>query len=887
MHVYFFALATVVSMQPCVRAGGIDAAIAPGPPFEGRIAYDGDEDVVTVDCLAGTKVDVKVKSASAAALKPTLGFYANGVLMNGTAAAELAVGGGGTKKLMKLPITADGTCEIRISGAGLGSYTLKVKEHLPAKATAKKALVSGQSHTLAFPARSGAAAFIVLKTPADGPGLALPDVLDPAGAPLALDGLVAVKKGGHRLEIGPMSLPDSGTYRVVVYGTAALPQTVQARVFIEHAEPDIAPIVEPSGHTAVVGSVATGSGAWLDADAEVVADELLIRLAPGADRASIAASLRTRVIANAPNGWSRLAALEPAAVGPVRDRVRIERVRSMVLAARALPGVVAAEPNSIRRSFAIPSDPLWPRQWDMVKAGFPAAYDFTLGSAGGRVAVLDTGVRAEHPDLAGRLIQGYDFVMDSWNAGDGGGPDADPTDPFLTTGTHGTHVSGTVAARWNDGIGMAGGVQQGFVMPVRVLGVLGGTDFDIAQGILYAARLPNSANVLPAEAAAVINMSLGGSSWSGILAEAVADALDAGVVIVAAAGNSNSSKPMYPAALAGVIAVSATDALDQKTYYSSYGPHVALCAPGGDSTKDKNGDGYVDGVLSCVVDPYLGPTWAMKSGTSMAAPHVAAAAFMVRGAAPELSPLEVLAVLAAGAQDLGSAGDDDEYGYGRLDAGAAVAIALGQGPFAAAPFALPSALEFGLYEQELPIAVVNRGGGPMQVLSATSGMFWLNAEIDQATAPCTLRVQVDRTGLPPGSYGTELVLATTAGTLNVPVHVAVGLGANPGPPDSVYVIAIDEVEHKVAAIALVTEATAQSFVLDPLPEGTYRIIASTDADFDGIVGEAGDVKGAYLDPVSGSALLALIDGSTLSPAGIEIAAGSALPGGGDIALSLE
>src|SRR5690606_13134981 len=107
-------------------------------------------------------------------------------------------------------------------------------------------------------------------------------------------------------------------------------------------------------------------------------------------------------------------------------------------------------------------------------------------------AVLDTGVRFEHPDLAGRLLPGYDFVAEPWNAGDGGGIDGNPSDEFLSLGTHGTHVIGTIAAGFDNGIGVAGAVPDGKVLPVRVLGVLGGTDFDIAQGVLYAAGLPNA-----------------------------------------------------------------------------------------------------------------------------------------------------------------------------------------------------------------------------------------------------------------------------------------------------------------------------------------------------------------------------------------------------------
>lgn len=181
------------------------------------------------------------------------------------------------------------------------------------------------------------------------------------------------------------------------------------------------------------------------------------------------------------------------------------------------PDVVYAEPNFIRRPFATPNDTHFPKQWHYELINLPQAWDVTKGSNSITVAVIDTGVwkdktnpnpdpniLSDHPDLQPRLIPGFDFISNSTISGDGDGPDANATDEGddprgVSSSFHGTHVAGTIGAATDNNNGVAGVTWFTQIMPLRVLGEGGGLDSDIAQAILYAARLGNSSGALPSE----------------------------------------------------------------------------------------------------------------------------------------------------------------------------------------------------------------------------------------------------------------------------------------------------------------------------------------------------------------------------------------------------
>jgi serine protease len=406
-----------------------------------------------------------------------------------------------------------------------------------------------------------------------------------------------------------------------------------------------------------------------------VPDEILVKFKPGISGSAIAGI-------NAGHGAAVISTSRFAGF----KRLRIPKgktVADMVEIYKNNPNVEYAEPNFIASAFTIPNDPLYGYQWHLDNAvhggiNMEAAWDISQGSSV-IVAVVDTGVAyedyevpgtpigrsgklsistvyAQAPDLASTLfVPGYDFVNDDEHANDDEG--------------HGTHVTGTIAQSTNNGLGVAGVAFNAAIMPVKVLDSSGsGTYDDIADGIYFAAD----------NGAKVINLSLGGSSGSITLEQALAYAHNAGVTIVCASGNDGAANTVsYPAAYDDYcIAVGATRYDEAVAYYSNRGASLDLTAPGGDTSIDQNGDGYVDGVLQQTFGS--SPTdfgyW-FYQGTSMATPHVSgvAALLIANGAA---TPAEVREALQATAEDKGSAGWDPDYGWGIVDAAAALSYTL-------------------------------------------------------------------------------------------------------------------------------------------------------------------------------------------------------------------
>ena len=299
------------------------------------------------------------------------------------------------------------------------------------------------------------------------------------------------------------------------------------------------------------------------------------------------------------------------------------------------PSVEYAEPNYRRQALVTtPNDTYYASyQWNMpiIRANY--AWDVTRGNTSTVIAVIDTGVSLTHPDLASKIIAGYDFADNDSNPMDEQG--------------HGTHVAGIAAAITNNGIGVAGIDWNARIMPVRVLDENGsGLDSDIAEGIIWAAD--NGADV--------INMSLGGpSSFPQTLQSAVDHAYYShGVVVVAAVGNNPNGVPIYPAACSHVIGVAATNSSDQRASFSNYGTFVDIAAPG-ETIASTYWSGGANG-------------YALASGTSMATPHVAGLAALLVGQYPSYTPAQIEGEIETTAIDLGTPGRDNYYGYGRIDA---------------------------------------------------------------------------------------------------------------------------------------------------------------------------------------------------------------------------
>ena len=325
------------------------------------------------------------------------------------------------------------------------------------------------------------------------------------------------------------------------------------------------------------------------------------------------------------------------------------------------PNVEYAEADRRLYPMMTPNDPYFADQWHYGATGgglrATTAWDTATGS-GVVVAVIDTGVRP-HVDLKDNLLPGYDMIADTFTANDGGGRDSDASDPGDASAAgacgsgsqarqsswHGTHVAGTVAARTNNGIGVAGVAFNAKVVPVRVLGRCGGYTSDIADGIIWASggTVTNApANPNPAK---VLNLSLGGSgSCSQTSQAAINLARSRGSIVVVAAGNSSTDASGFnPANCAGVVAVAAVNRAGGRASYSNYGSIIDVAAPGGETATRSS-----DGVLSTLNSGTSGPSgdsYSYYQGTSMAAPHVAGVAALMLSKTPGLTPDQIEAKL--------------------------------------------------------------------------------------------------------------------------------------------------------------------------------------------------------------------------------------------------
>lgn len=333
-------------------------------------------------------------------------------------------------------------------------------------------------------------------------------------------------------------------------------------------------------------------------------------------------------------------------------------VEEMISSLKQSPLVEYAEPNYVAQAQMVPNDVYYPYQWNLKNMNMEQAWDKSNGQ-GVVVAVLDTGVAyttygafQQAPDLSGtHFVAGWDFVNE----------DAYPLDD----GGHGTHVAGTIAGATNNNQGVAGIAYGAKIMPVKILDTEGyGTYADIVDGIVWATD----------HGAKIINLSLGAPDYSEILKDAVKYAYERGVLVVAAAGNSGEGQIYYPAGYDEyVIAVGAVDARNVRAGYSNTGSSLDVMAPGGDTSRDDNGDGYGDGILQQTLRRnWFGQVdtknfgYYFYYGTSQAAAHVAgvAALLMANGIT---GVDEVRQRLESTATDLGQSGFDREYGWGMVN----------------------------------------------------------------------------------------------------------------------------------------------------------------------------------------------------------------------------
>lgn len=343
---------------------------------------------------------------------------------------------------------------------------------------------------------------------------------------------------------------------------------------------------------------------------------------------------------------------------------------------RLNPQVASVEPDVRLKRLATPNDPYYtdgiqwhlrtPAEGGAAALNLPPAWERTRGSAAQVVAVVDSGALYGHPDLAGKLLPGYDLIsdLDTSNDGDGRDPDAsDPGDwitsseagsgryplcPAEDSSWHGSFIAGEIAAATHNGLGVAGVGWDTRVQPVRVSGKCGAWLSDVVEGIRWAAGLPVSGVPTNPTPARVINVSFGGSSsCNSAYQTAIDDAGAAGSLVVVAAGNENGALTR-PADCAGVLAVGAARQDGLKTYYSSYGPNVGIMAPGGPGAADTGPRLY-----STSNAGLRGPgehIYDSKDGTSFASPLAAGVAALMLSVNPALTPAQLISRIQSGAR---------------------------------------------------------------------------------------------------------------------------------------------------------------------------------------------------------------------------------------------
>lgn len=515
------------------------------------------------------------------------------------------------------------------------------------------------------------------------------------------------------------------------------------------------------------------------------------------------------------------------------------------------------------------------QKWHYEQIQLPAAINriFALTTKPTRrpvVAVIDSGVALDHPDIAPQLFSnGRTFVGGTSTAS---GDDVSTSEDSVF---HGTHVAGTIAAATFDGSGVAGVAPMAQILPLNVFGSkAGASTSDIVNAIKYAAGLDTS----PAgpRRADVINMSLGGSgNCSSSFNAVITAARNAGVIVVAAAGNESASTVSQPANCTGVIAVSATQANKTLAPYSNTGSAVKVAAPGGNTGVSTTGNGQPDGIFSSMASISTTPSGGIKrvstlgylQGTSMASPHVAGVMALMRYINPYLDLSNVKTqdeVLSAITDDLGNS---TKYGYGLLNADKAVAYAItstGKTPPTPAGevVATPSSLDFGSFRTApLVLSLTYSGLSSERVVgtptSSDPNVMTITPMSVDGNGLGSYAVSINRDNLrATANFLTITVTLSPSRTFVIPVAVSKpGSVARSGGFGPVYLLLTDAASGEVLKqVAATATPTGYTWSASGVAAGSYGIIAGTDLDNDGYICQRGEACGGY--PV----IEAVIDG---------------------------
>jgi len=614
------------------------------------------------------------------------------------------------------------------------------------------------------------------------------------------------------------------------------------------------------------------------------ADHVLVRLDDDVDVEAFCREHRLRVV-----GRTGLGTWKLAAEGEVATE---SGARKLGTALSGIGGVLRAEPDWIVLPQGDAPDPEFARQWNLRAIGAPSAWDVTMGDPSVVIGFVDTGVVA-HPDLAGRMVAGYDFVSALGYAADGNGRDPDPTDPgdeIYASGLsawHGTHVAAIAIANQDD-VGVTGVAPGCRGMALRALGRGGGLASDAADAILFAAGLLTTADGRRLDPPLrIANLSFGLSQDSAELRDACDRARNVGVLLVAAAGNTG-GPTLFPAAYDSTFAVSAVDGDLAPTGYSNYGPEIQVVGPGGNANEDVWIDGWPDGILSAIYDETVAPRVLSQGfivGTSQAAPHVAAVAALMLSVDPSLTLNDLIAFLRGSALDVGVPGDDLGTGRGLVQAHEALNLVLGNlGTPRADPPALylpaPSVV-FGGISIHKVLPLLNGGGGSLALSAAGAetddGGAWLSASLLAADTPGGpishngVEIEVDRhvLGTSPGRHAGTVSIWNPSGVLGA-VRVVVLVQERVRAGQLLQVAIRADPGGGVFGLATAWPNHSYRYWCRSQPAGAYRILGSEDVDGDGFFCEPGDSCGWYGGPSEADALVVDYDPDATAALGLNL-----------------
>jgi subtilisin family serine protease len=464
-----------------------------------------------------------------------------------------------------------------------------------------------------------------------------------------------------------------------------------------------------------------------------VEDELLVQVRPGSPHDKVHKAF-------ADNGASVVSEIPQLNIKKLKIPANLREGARQRLAKNPHFGFV--EPNYIAEPTRTPNDPSYPSQWHHPKMASPLGWDVVTGSASVDIAIADSGVDPTHPDLASKLLPGYNFYDNNTNTSDVYG--------------HGTKVAGAAAAIADNGAGVAGVAWNNPIVPLRVTDTSGyGYYSMMANAIIYAAD----------RGIRIVNLSFGGTSSSLTLQNAIDYAWNKGTMVFASAGNSNVSTLTYPAACNHAIAVAATDSADNKSSFSNYGTWITLAAPGSSIYTTAKGGGY-----------------ASVSGTSFSSPITAGVAALILSVNPLLTAQQVVDILKGSADDLGTVGFDQYFGHGRVNVSKAIA--------AAQEALVPSDTQAPTAIISSPENLASVTGNVTPAVTATDNVavekveLYLNGSLFATDATQPFSFSWDTTAWPDGTYSIDAYAYDAAGNKGTAstVSVIVNNAADVTPP---------------------------------------------------------------------------------------------------------